>query len=108
MNPLVYTAAQVVEMFPAELGVTEYWVNRTARKHKIGTTIRRKRAFTLPQVERLIELQAIEAQHPRPIRRSADTKKARPAKPQPLPSTSTAATPLRARPDRARSYRGTA
>ena len=106
MIPLVYTAAQVVEMFPPELGVTEYWVNSTARKHKIGTIIRRKRVFTLPQVERLVELQAVEAEQPKPTRKTADTTKARPAKPQPIPLPSTAATPLRARPDRARSYRG--
>lgn len=108
MNALVYTAAQVVEMFPPELEVTEYWVNRTARRHNIGTIIRRKRVFTLPQVERLVELQAVDAQQPKPTRRPAGAGKPRPAKPRLVSAADSAATPLRARPDRARSYRGTA
>lgn len=105
MNPLVYTAAQVVEMFPPELGMTEYWVNRAARKHKIGTIIRRKRVFTIPQVERLIELQAVEAQQPQP-KRQERAKAPRPpkAKAKPLPAVDMTVTPLQARPDRARSY----
>ena len=107
MNLLIYTAAQVVEMFPPELGVTEYWVNRTGRKHKIGTIIRRKRVYTLSQVERLVELQAVEAQQPKPSR--APSKEPRAAKPKPaaLPPATTATT-LRSRPERARSYGGTA
>jgi hypothetical protein len=105
MNPLVYTAAQVVEMFPPELGMTEYWVNRTARKHKIGTIIRRKRVFTIPQVERLIELQAVEVQQPLPKRQErAKTPRPPKAKPKPLPAADTTVTPLQSRPERARSY----
>ncbi|MFI7642424.1 hypothetical protein [Nonomuraea sp. NPDC049400] len=108
MKPLVYTAAQVAAMFPPELGMTEYWVNRTARKHNIGTILRRKRVFTQLQVERLVELQAVEAQQPTPARKTASVAKPRPANPKPVPAASAAVTPLRARPDRARSYRGTA
>lgn len=105
MNPLVYTAAQVVEMFPPELEVTEHWVMQTARKHKVGTIIRRKRVFTIPQVERLIELQAVEAQQPQPKRRErAKTQRPPKAKAKPLPAADTTVTPLQARPERARSY----
>lgn len=105
MNPLVYTAAQVVEMFPLELKVTEYWVNATARKHKLGTIIRRKRVFTRSQVERLVELQAIESQ-PLPPKAQERAKTQRPlkVKPKPLPAADTAVTPLQSRPERARSY----
>lgn len=105
MNPLVYTAAQVAEMFPPELKVTEYWVNATARKHKIGTSIKRQRVFTLSQVERLVELQAVEAQPP-PLKKQERAKTQRPpkVKPTPLPAADAAATPLRSRPERARSY----
>ncbi|MEV6035960.1 hypothetical protein AB0L65_32725 [Nonomuraea sp. NPDC052116] len=108
MNALVYTAAQVVAMFPPELEVSEYWVNRTARRHNIGTIIRRKRVYTLPQVEQLVELQAVDAQQPKPTRKTAGVGKPRPAKPKPDLAANAAVTPLRARPDRARSYRGTA
>ena len=107
MTPLVYTAAQVVAMFPPELGVTEYWVSATARRHKIGTIIRRKRSFTLPQIEKLIALQADEAtQQPRPSRKTTATKadKARTPKAKPLPPAPSTVTELRARPERARSY----
>ncbi|MEU6725594.1 hypothetical protein ABZ917_17955 [Nonomuraea wenchangensis] len=111
MNPLVYTAAQVAAMFPPELAVTEYWVNATARKHKVGTIIRRKRVFTLPQVARLVELQDLEAQQPRPARRErAKTDRQSAAKPKPkrTPPAADSDVTLRPRPDRARSYGGSA
>lgn len=105
---LVYTAAEVVAMFPRELAVTEYWVNATARKHKIGTIIRRKRVYTRPQVERLVELQAVEPRQTKPAR-EASTKQPRAAKPKPAPlPPASSATTLRSRPERARSYGGTA
>ncbi|MER6575757.1 hypothetical protein [Nonomuraea sp. NPDC001023] len=105
---LVFTAAEVAGMFPRELGMTEHWVNTMARKHKIGTIIRRKRVYTRAQVERLVELQAVDAQQAKPAR-TANTTKTRASKPKPapLPPASTATT-LRARPERARSYGGTA
>ena len=106
MTPLVYTAAQVAAMFPPELGMTEHWVNKTARRHGIGTLIRRKRTFTLAQVERLVELQAIEAQQPKPARKT-NPKQTEPKVRTPKPKRDTAAgtvTRLSARPERARSY----
>ncbi|MET8985937.1 hypothetical protein ABZW49_10850 [Nonomuraea wenchangensis] len=112
MNPLVYTAAQVAAMFPAELEVTEYWVTATARKHKVGTIIRRKRVFTLPQVARLVELQDLEAEQPRPAKReranasrqsATASKRKRSQRPPDADGE-----PLRARPDRARSFEGSA
>ncbi|MER7361828.1 hypothetical protein [Nonomuraea wenchangensis] len=112
MNPLVYTAAQVAQMFPPELEVTEYWVNATARRHKVGTIIRRKRVFTLPQVQRLVDLQAQEAQQPNAARRErAKTDRQSAAKPKrerTPPAADSDVTPLQPRPDRARSYGGSA
>lgn len=104
MNPLLYTAAQVVAMFPPELKVTEYWVNKTARKHGIGTLVRRKLVFTQAQVEKLIEAQALEAQQPKnsPAPRA---KRARAVKAQPIPTASRKVAPLQPRPDRARSWK---
>ncbi|MGI5274665.1 hypothetical protein ACQEUU_36910 [Nonomuraea sp. CA-218870] len=106
MNALVFTAAQVAAMFPPELKVTEHWVNKTARRHGIGTLIRRKRVFTQAQVDRLIELQAVEASTPKPARKTAAPaarQTAQAKKPKQKRPDATV-TPLQARPDRARSY----
>lgn len=103
MTPLVYTVPQVVEMLGGKEIVTAYWVNKTARKHKIGTCLRRKLVFTLPQVEQLIAAQALEASQPKP-QKQQPTKESRAPKSKLPPATGGTVTQLQSRPERARSY----
>jgi hypothetical protein len=101
----VLTVAQTVEWFGGEEVVTQYWIKKTARKLGIGTRLGRKLVFTESQVQALLDAQALEAQQPKPASapRMKQPRAAKP-KPAPIPAANSAVTPLRARPERARSY----
>ncbi|MEU6709902.1 hypothetical protein ABZ897_00370 [Nonomuraea sp. NPDC046802] len=110
MKPLerVFTLPQTVEWFGGKEVVTEYWLKKTARKLKIGTRLGRRLVFTETQLQMLLDAHALQGQEPKPARKTGTVKKPRPAKPQNVPAANSAVTPLCARPERARSYRGTA
>jgi hypothetical protein len=104
MKPLVYTVPQMVELFGGTEVVTEYWVKKTARKLGIGTRLGRNLVFTEGQATALLDAHALEVKQPKTAP-APRVKQPRAVKPKvSLPPTNAAVTPLRARPERARSY----
>lgn len=90
-------------------GVSEYWLKRTAKRLRIGTRMAKKLVFTEAHLKQLLAAHDLEAQQPRarrttPQAASRTTPRAAKPKPKPLPAADSAATALRARPERARSY----
>lgn len=97
--PDVYTPAHIA----AHLGVSEYYVKRTARRHGIGKVIARQRRFTEADVQEFLRVHEA-AQQPKPSRAPKE-KQPRALKPKTaLPPTPDGVTVLRSRPERARSY----
>ncbi|SEM49742.1 hypothetical protein [Nonomuraea pusilla] len=108
MKPLerVFTVQQTVELLGGEEIVTPHWIKQAARRHGIGTLIKRRLVFTESQVQALLDAQALDAQQgskPRPAPKST-IRKPKAAKPQPIPAPAANVTPLQARPERARSF----
>lgn len=101
----VFTVSQAVELLGGKETVTEYWLKKTARELQIGTRLGRKLVFTESQIQQLLDRHALDAQKPKPARRT-NTPKPKPAKaaPKPVPVADRTVTPLQARPERARSY----
>lgn len=105
MKPLVHTVKQAVELLGGEEVVTEYWVKKTARRLRIGTRMARTLVFTEAQLQELVAQHALQATQPAAPKSqpSASPRAAKP-KPTPLPAADASTTPLRSRPERARSY----
>ncbi|MFF4417002.1 hypothetical protein ACFYY8_31160 [Streptosporangium sp. NPDC001559] len=97
----VYSLKQAAEL----LQRTEHWLKVNARRHNWGSKLGRARVFTEAHLMEILATgtnQAAQARKPRPIKAKA------PKVRMPEPVAGASVTPLRARPEAARSYGRTA